>query len=185
MASDIEGNHGPSLDVKDRPQIPLDHQGEDSLPHEGRKPVDFVRSQAGVKRVFLEDQPCRPRRFLLRGWQCVEGFPKGFRCPLRPARRGFRHGRFHVHKPPGLGILDPAPNVFRDVRVFNPADHPFNDAPALRVDRTQGRANHIPALRVRNRPQFVRQRGCRHARKYRRQAVSPQAGRGQTAGQTH
>ena len=90
MASDIEGNHDPALDVKDRPQIPLDHQGEYSLPHEGQKPVDFVRSQAAVKRVFLEDQLCRPRRFLLRGWQCVECSPKGFRC--RKAILHARHG---------------------------------------------------------------------------------------------
>lgn len=101
-----------------------------SFPHDGRQPVDFVCLRPGVKRISLEEHPCGPRGFLLRVWQGIERLPECYRGKesriLRPARQGFRQGGFHVHKPPVLRILDTAPDILRNVRVFHPADQPFN-----------------------------------------------------------
>ena len=79
MASDVEGNHGITLDVKDRPKVPLDHHRMNGPLHDGRKTVDFVSLQTGVKWRFLEDRPGRPRGSLLRIRQGIKGLPECFR----------------------------------------------------------------------------------------------------------
>jgi len=44
MTSDAKGDNGVSLNVKDRPQIALNHDGMDCAAHNGCETVDFVRA---------------------------------------------------------------------------------------------------------------------------------------------
>ena len=62
MATDVRREDRVAFDVKRHPQIAFDHDRIDGWLEDSRKRIDFVSSQAQVKRVALENLP----RFLCR-----------------------------------------------------------------------------------------------------------------------
>ena len=67
MCADVHRHDQIAFDVKNRAQIAFNIHGVDGLPILGGKAVNFVRTQARVKRVLLEDFPCAPRGIFLAG----------------------------------------------------------------------------------------------------------------------
>ena len=60
MRPNIEGDDFIAADVKDRPQVTLNHDRMNNLLHYLREFVDLVRAQSRIERILLEDQPCPP-----------------------------------------------------------------------------------------------------------------------------
>jgi hypothetical protein len=65
-----------AFDVKNGAQVRFDLNGVDRPAVAGGELVDFVQTQASVKRVFFEDFPCPASGIFLAWRQCVEAFPK-------------------------------------------------------------------------------------------------------------
>ena len=75
MRPNIEGDDFIAADVKDRPQVTLNHDRMNNLLHYLREFVDLVRAQSRIERILLEDQPCPPCGLLLLRRQVVEITP--------------------------------------------------------------------------------------------------------------
>ena len=78
MGADVHGHHKIARDIKNGAQVFLNVHGADDSPVLRRQTVDFVRAQAGIEGVLLEDLSSPSRGRFLGGGQIVKAFPKLF-----------------------------------------------------------------------------------------------------------
>lgn len=76
MRADIGGYDRVAFNVKDYPQISLDHHRVNSSVEDGGKPVNFMGAQPGIKRIHLEDLPGPAHRSPLPTRQLFEITPE-------------------------------------------------------------------------------------------------------------
>jgi hypothetical protein len=78
MRADVDGYYTVILDIEHNAEISFDLHSVYCPSIVGRKLVDFMRTEARIKRIYFEDFPSASRGLLLLRIQAVEAFPKSF-----------------------------------------------------------------------------------------------------------